>query len=143
MPDERDLLVQPVLGERGDRHVVEQQLARLGLVEALEQRDDRRLASAAWPAEREHLAGRGMEREAVEHELLWAQRISKRDVDELEVAEADGRRERRGGRPDGRRALDPLHDLVGGADGLREGGEDGAELLEGREERVHVKDKGD
>jgi len=124
-------------------HAIDQNLSLLGPVEALEERDARRLARATRPHERHHLARPARERDVLEDRQLGSRRIA-----ELDVPELDGALERRGRLVGRRRHLQlrpdvqVLEDLFGGARRIHQARVDAGEALEARAQRQLVDDKG-
>ena len=80
--DGRDRGAQGVLGDGGDRLAVDQDGARLHIVEPLHQHGERRFAGPRGADEADLLPGRDLEREAIQHGAAVG--VSERDVPQLD-----------------------------------------------------------
>ncbi len=78
--DGADLLPQPGRIELGERHAVEEEPPRVGVVEPREQRGDRGLAGARGADERDDLAGLDREVDPVQHLHVAPGRIGEVDA---------------------------------------------------------------
>eukprot|EP00962_Isochrysis_galbana_P008032 scaffold2188_cov102-Isochrysis_galbana.AAC.2 len=136
LPDEGHLPAQPPHIELAQVDAVEQQRAALRVVEALEQRDECRLAGARWATESDRLPCPNLERVAVADQVIGRGRVGEDDAAHGEVARYAG-----GAPAAGREGVDGRDSVDGGVDwrGHLAGSHDEGRRL-GNQHKVHHAD---
>ena len=132
-----DLPAQEVHFQLAQIVAVEQQAAAVGIVEAADQRGQRRLSRARWTHHRHHFAGRETQRHVVEHRQVLAGRIGEADLRQLHFS-AHVLPSRAAGRGHLRLAVEQLEDPLRRAQRAHELGPEVGERAqrEGDDQRV-------